>query len=68
MSDDKHDDYVATIWPRVELGEGTVAKLAPSGMVKLEQTTGGELVTIWLAPDQVAQLLAVCAARLTPSN
>jgi hypothetical protein len=37
-------------------------------MVKLEQTTGGELVTIWLAPEQAAQLLAVYAARLTPSN
>jgi hypothetical protein len=60
------DDYAATIWPRIDLGEGTVAKLSPSGMVKLEQITGGELVTIWLAPEQVAQLLA--AVRLTPSN
>jgi hypothetical protein len=62
------DDYVATIWPRVELGDQTVAKIAPSGMVKLEQITDGELVTMYLSPDQVARLLAVCAARLTPSN
>ncbi len=62
------DAYEASIWQHINLGDGTVAKIAPSGMVKLEQTTGGELVTIWLAPEQAAQLLAVCGARLTASN
>jgi DNA-binding transcriptional regulator YdaS (Cro superfamily) len=50
------DHYEPSIWQRVELGDQTVVKIAPSGMVKIEQITGGELVTIWLAPDQVALL------------
>jgi hypothetical protein len=50
-------DGVATIWRRIDLGDSTVAKLTPRGMVKLEQITGGELVTIWLAPDQVRALI-----------
>ena len=50
------DTYEPSIWPRVNLGDGTVAKLAPSGMVKLEQTIGGELEIMYLSPDQVALL------------
>jgi len=42
------DDYEPSIWPRVNLGDGTVAKLAPSGMVKLEQTIGGQLEILYL--------------------
>ncbi len=51
------DTYEPSIWPRVDLGNGTVAKLAPSGMLKLEQAIGGILEIMYLSPEQVQTLI-----------
>ncbi len=51
------DEYVSTIWQRIELGDQTVVKIAPSGMLKIEQTIGGTLEIMYLSADQTAILV-----------
>jgi hypothetical protein len=51
------DEYVPTIWQRIELGDQTVVKIAPSGMLKIEQTIGGQLEIMYLSADQAKRLV-----------
>jgi hypothetical protein len=58
------DDQALTIWDRVDLGDQTVVKVSPSGMLKIEQTINRVMETTYLSAQQTAILLDFLTHRM----